>query len=82
MGHPGDRLGEIPDDRFRLIFTCCHPALATEAQFALTLRTLCGLDTEEIARAFLVPLATMAQRLGREAQDTLCPHSVRCTRRH
>ena len=56
---------EIPDDRLRLIFTCCHPALALEAQVALTLRTLCGLDTEEIARAFLVPSATMAQRLVR-----------------
>ena len=55
----------IPDDRLRLIFTCCHPALAPEAQVALTLRTLCGLDTEEIARAFLVPTATMAQRLVR-----------------
>jgi RNA polymerase sigma-70 factor (ECF subfamily) len=56
---------EIPDDRLRLIFTCCHPALALEAQVALTLRTLCGLETEEIARAFLVPVATMAQRLVR-----------------
>ncbi len=56
---------EIPDDRLRLIFTCCHPALAPEAQVALTLRTLCGLETEEIARAFLVPTATMAQRLVR-----------------
>jgi RNA polymerase sigma-70 factor, ECF subfamily len=56
---------EIPDDRLRLIFTCCHPALALEAQVPLTLRTLCGLDTEEIARAFLVPTATMAQRLVR-----------------
>jgi RNA polymerase sigma-70 factor (ECF subfamily) len=46
---------EIPDDRLRLIFTCCHPALALEAQVALTLRTLCGLETDEIARAFLVP---------------------------
>ncbi len=55
----------IPDDRLRLIFTCCHPALALEAQVALTLRTLCGLDTEEIARAFLVPSVTMAQRLVR-----------------
>jgi RNA polymerase sigma-70 factor (ECF subfamily) len=55
----------IPDDRLRLIFTCCHPALAPEAQVALTLRTLCGLETEEIARAFLVPVATMAQRLVR-----------------
>jgi RNA polymerase sigma factor (sigma-70 family) len=56
---------EIPDDRLRLIFTCCHPALALEAQVALTLRTLGGLDTDEIARAFLVPPATMAQRLVR-----------------
>src|ERR1700737_3731353 len=56
---------EIPDDRLRLIFTCCHPALAPEAQVALTLRTLCGLETDEIARAFLVPPTTMAQRLVR-----------------
>jgi len=56
---------EIPDDRLRLIFTCCHPALALEAQVALTLRTLCGLETDEIARAFLVPTPTMAQRLVR-----------------
>ncbi|HEY5195017.1 MAG TPA: sigma-70 family RNA polymerase sigma factor [Solirubrobacteraceae bacterium] len=55
----------IPDERLELIFTCCHPALATEAQVALTLRTLGGLRTEEIARAFLVPEATMAQRLVR-----------------
>ena len=53
------------DDRLVLIFTCCHPALAVEAQVALTLRTLCGLETEEIARAFLVPPPTMAQRLVR-----------------
>jgi RNA polymerase sigma-70 factor (ECF subfamily) len=56
---------DIPDDRLRLVFTVCHPALALEAQVALTLRTLCGLETEEIARAFLVPTATMAQRLVR-----------------
>jgi RNA polymerase sigma-70 factor, ECF subfamily len=56
---------EIPDDRLRLIFTCCHPALAPEAQVALTLRTLVGLETDEIARAFLVPVPTMAQRLVR-----------------
>jgi RNA polymerase sigma-70 factor, ECF subfamily len=56
---------EIPDERLRLIFTCCHPALASETQVALTLRTLCGLVTEEIARAFVVPVATMAQRLVR-----------------
>jgi RNA polymerase sigma-70 factor (ECF subfamily) len=53
------------DDILRLIFTCCHPALAIEAQVALTLRTLCGLTTDEIARAFLTPPATMAQRLVR-----------------
>lgn len=56
---------EIPDDRLRLIFTCCHPALALEAQVALTLRTLLGLETDEIARAFLVSAQTMAQRLVR-----------------
>jgi RNA polymerase sigma-70 factor, ECF subfamily len=55
----------IPDDRLRLIFTCCHPALAVDAQVALTLRTLGGLRTPEIARAFLVPEATMGQRLVR-----------------
>ncbi|MGO9058504.1 MAG: RNA polymerase sigma factor [Candidatus Binataceae bacterium] len=55
----------VADERLRLIFTCCHPALASEAQVALSLRTLCGLTTEEIARAFLVPAATMAQRLVR-----------------
>ena len=53
------------DDRLRLIFTCCHPALAASAQVALTLRLLGGLTTTEIARAFLVPEATMAQRLVR-----------------
>jgi RNA polymerase sigma-70 factor (ECF subfamily) len=56
---------EIPDERLELVFTCCHPALSTEAQVALTLRTLGGLTTEEIARAFLVTEATMAQRLVR-----------------
>jgi RNA polymerase sigma-70 factor (ECF subfamily) len=55
----------IPDDRLELVFTCCHPALALDAQVALTLRTLGGLQTEEIARAFLVPEATMAKRLVR-----------------
>jgi RNA polymerase sigma-70 factor, ECF subfamily len=63
---PPDSL--VADDRLRLIFTCCHPALAIEAQIALTLRTLCGLSTEEIARAFLVPVPTMAQRLVRTKQ--------------
>ncbi len=61
----GPPAGEIPDERLRLIFTCCHPALAFEARVALTLRTLTGLSTAEIARAFLVPEATMAQRLVR-----------------
>ncbi|SRR5579883_2630921 len=56
---------DLPDERLRLIFTCCHPALAIEAQVALALRTLCGLTTEEIARAFIVPVSTMAQRLVR-----------------
>jgi len=55
----------FPDERLELVFTCCHPALGTEAQVALTLRTLGGLATDEIARAFLVPEATMAQRLVR-----------------
>jgi RNA polymerase sigma-70 factor (ECF subfamily) len=57
--------GGLPDDRLRLIFTCCHPAIAAPAQMALALRTLCGLSTREIARAFLEPEATTAQRLVR-----------------
>jgi RNA polymerase sigma-70 factor (ECF subfamily) len=56
---------EYPDDRLRLIFTCCHPSLSNEAQVALTLRTLGGLATSEIARAFLLPELTLAQRLER-----------------
>ena len=60
-----DEIGEIPDDRLKLIFTCCHPALPLEHQIALTLHTLGGLTTPEIAAAFLVPVPTMAQRLVR-----------------
>ena len=69
----------VPDDRLRLIFTCCHPALAEEAQVALTLRTLGGLSTEAIARAFLKPVATIAQRLVRakaKIRDARIPYSV------
>jgi RNA polymerase sigma-70 factor (ECF subfamily) len=62
---PGERLGEIEDDRLRLIFTCCHPALAIEARVALTLRSLGGLSTGEIARAFLSGESAMAQRIVR-----------------
>jgi RNA polymerase sigma-70 factor, ECF subfamily len=72
VGHDEDPAEDaaVPDDRLRLIFTCCHPALPLESQVALTLRTLGGLSTEEIARAFLVSSATMAKRLMR-AKDKI-----------
>jgi RNA polymerase sigma-70 factor (ECF subfamily) len=69
----------LEDDRLRLIFTCCHPALAPEAQVALTLRAVCGLTTEEIAKAFLIPPSTLAQRIVRaktKIRETPIPYEV------
>jgi RNA polymerase sigma-70 factor (ECF subfamily) len=71
---PPEDVGPVDDDRLRLIFTCCHPALASDAQIALTLRLLGGLSTGEVGRAFLVPEATMAKRLTR------AKHKIRAAR--
>ena len=77
----GDELDEagFQDDQLRLIFTCCHPALAPHAQVALTLREVCGMTTEQVARAFLVPTATIAQRIVRgkaKIRDARIPYAV------
>ncbi|SFP52820.1 RNA polymerase sigma factor [Variovorax sp. 770b2] len=74
-----DATEDLEDDRLRLVFTCCHPALAPDAQVALTLREVCGLATEEIARAFLVPAPTVAQRIVRakaRIRDARIPYQV------
>jgi RNA polymerase sigma-70 factor, ECF subfamily len=79
QAEPPEPVGDVTDDRLRLVFTCCHPALAPAAQIALTLRLLGGLETPDIARAFLVPEATMAKRLVRAKQkirDAKIPYRV------
>ena len=71
--------GDLGDDRLRLIFVCCHPALSLDAQIALTLREVCGLTTEEIARAFLAPAPTIAQRIVRakhKIREARIPYEV------
>jgi RNA polymerase sigma factor (sigma-70 family) len=74
LDDPGRDTEDITDDRLRLIFTCCHPALAPDAQVALTLRLLCGLSTADVARAFLLPEATMAARITRAKKKIAAAH--------
>jgi RNA polymerase sigma-70 factor (ECF subfamily) len=79
MGWDGEGVEDLEDDRLRLIFTCCHPALPLDAQVALTLRQVCGLTTEEIARAFLAPPSTLAQRIVRakaKIREARIPYQV------